>query len=108
MIDEGYSQYMVRELPGLMAKSVVDDRWGIEGLYSQQFSVGIFFFLIVCIFVFTVIVVKFMHSGVSSNSPVSNFKALKKGEKVLFIWIFFGIVVGVMMGISQMLQGYLF
>ena len=108
MIVEIFSKYAVGELPGIVTKSIVDDRWGVEGLYSQKFSVGIFFFLMVCILVFTVIVVKFMNSGTTLKSPAANFKALKKGEKVLFIWIFFGIVVGVMMGISQLLQGYLF
>lgn len=84
---------------------ITDDRWGVEGLYSQQFSVGIFFFLLLCIIVFTVIVVKFMRSGARTTDDGEN--RLKKGERLMFVWIFFGIVVAVIMAAVQLLQGYL-
>lgn len=90
------------------AGSIIDDQWGIEGLYSQQFSVGIFFFLLVCIVVFTVIVIKFMSSGSSSDAADGRAKSLKMGEKVMFFWIFLGIVGAVIMAAMQLLQGYLF
>ena len=89
----------------LRVSSIVDDRWGIEGLYSQQFSVGIFIFLIVCIIVFTMIVFKFMLSGSNSNGQKAG---LKTGEKIMFVWIFIGIIGAVVMAAVQLLQGYLF
>ncbi len=76
------------------------DLWGIEGLYSQQFSVAIFYFLVFSIVIFTVIVFAFMFGGKS--------KSLKRGEKIMFIWIFIGIVVAVVFGAVQMLHGFLF
>jgi hypothetical protein len=72
----------------------------IEGMKSQEFSVGIFYFLIASIVVFTVFVFMFMFKGKASN--------LKQGEKILFIWILLGIVVAVGFGAAQMLHGYLF
>lgn len=73
--------------------------WGIEGMRSQEFSVGIFIFLIICILVFTVVVIKFMRSGKG--------KALKLGEKIMFGWIFFGIVIAIIMAITQIFYGQL-
>jgi hypothetical protein len=72
----------------------------IEGLKSQEFSVGIFYFLIASIIVFTVFVFMFMLKGKQSN--------LKRGEKILFVWILLGVVVAVIFGAAQMLHGYLF
>jgi membrane protease YdiL (CAAX protease family) len=72
----------------------------IEGMRSQEFSVGMFYFLAFCIFVFTVIVLAFMFKGKQKN--------LKTGEKVLFIWILLGVVAAVIFAATQMLDGYLF
>jgi len=72
----------------------------IEGMNSQEFSVGIFYFLIASIIVFTVFVFMFMTKGKTAN--------LKKGEKILFVWILLGIVTAVVFGAAQMLHGYLF
>ena len=33
---------------------------------------------------------------------------LKTGEKLLFIWIMFGVVVAIVFGAAQMMHGYLF
>lgn len=71
----------------------------IEGLKSQEVSVGIFYFLVASIIVFTIFVFMYMFKSKSS---------LKLGEKILFIWILFGVVVAVIFGASQMLHGYLF
>jgi hypothetical protein len=108
MTDNEVPLTLLGNIPEIAVKSIVDDRWGVEGIYSQQFSVGIFFFLIICILVFTVIVIKFM--GTSKVNPETGIKSndLKTGEKILFIWIFIGIVVAVIMGAVQLLQGYLF
>ena len=73
---------------------------GIEGMDSQQWSVGIFVFLIFCVLVFTVIVVKFMTADKVSK--------LKRGEKVMFAWILFGVIAAVIIGAMQLLQGRLF
>ena len=72
---------------------------GIEGMDSQQWSVGIFVFLIFCILVFTVIVLKFM--------TTDRVATLKRGEKVLFAWILFGVVAAIIIGALQLLQGRL-
>lgn len=71
----------------------------IEGMKSQEFSVGIFYFLIASIIIFTVFVFMFMMKSKTN---------LKKGEKILFAWILLGIVTAVVFGAAQMLHGYLF
>jgi hypothetical protein len=72
---------------------------GIEGMDSQQWSIGIFVFLIFCILVFMVIVLKFMTSDKVAT--------LKRGEKFLFAWIILGVVAAVIIGAMQLLQGRL-
>ncbi len=76
------------------------DELGIESERSQQFSVGIFYFLILGIIVFSIISFAFMFKDKT--------KKIKKGEMILFIWIMIGVVVAVLFGASQLLQGYLF
>lgn len=93
---------------GLSVQAITDDRWGVEGLYSQQFSVGIFFFLLLCIIFFTVIVYKFMKSSSQTTGGEKPGKQLKTGEKIMFFWIYLGIVAAVIMAAMQLLQGYLF
>lgn len=93
---------------GLSVQAITDDRWGVEGLYSQQFSVGIFFFLLLCIIFFTVIVFKFMQSSGKTTEQGQPVKRLKTGEKIMFFWIYLGIVAAVIMAVMQLLQGYLF
>ena len=73
---------------------------GVEGVYSQQFSIGVFFFMLLTIIFFSTIVIGFMAG--------KNVKPLKTGEKWLFAWIFLGIVVAVIFGALQLLGGYLF
>ena len=72
---------------------------GIEGMDSQRWSVGIFVFLIFCILVFMVIVLKFMTSDKVAG--------LKRGEKFLFAWIILGVIAAVIIGAMQLLQGRL-
>ncbi len=72
----------------------------IEGMKSQEFSVGIFYFLIASIVVFTIFVFMFMTMGKREK--------LKIGEKIMFVWILLGIVAAVAFGAAQMLHGYLF
>jgi len=73
---------------------------GVDGVYSQEFSIGVFFFMLLAIVFFSTIVIGFMAG--------KNVKGLKAGEKWLFAWIFLGIVVAVIMGSLQLLGGYLF
>jgi heme/copper-type cytochrome/quinol oxidase subunit 2 len=83
----------------------------IEGLSSQQFSVGIFYFLVLAILVFVGIVFMFMLKGRKpSKDKATESKApkLKKGEMVLFAWLLLGVVVAIIFGAAQMLDGYLF
>ena len=82
------------------AAELSDFHSSIESINSQEFSVGIFYFLIASIIVFTIFVFMFMFKDKSSK--------LKKGERILFIWILFGVVVAVIFGAAQMLHGYLF
>ena len=77
---------------------VVDS--GVDGVYSQEFSIGVFFFMLLTIVFFSTIVIGFMAG--------KNVKGLKTGEKWLFAWIFLGIIVAVIMGSLQLLGGYLF
>jgi hypothetical protein len=84
----------------IQAQSPLNEYTGIENIHSQQFSVGIFFFLILGIMLFSGIVIAFMKG--------KNSKSLKVGEKWLFAWIFFGILVSIVFGALQLLGGYLF
>jgi hypothetical protein len=72
---------------------------GIEGMNSQRWSVAIFIFLLFCIIVYSVIVLKFMTSGPSAK--------MRRGEMLLFAWILFGVVAAVIIGAMQLLQGRL-
>ncbi len=73
----------------------------IEGMRSQQFSEAVFAFLLIGIFVFSVIVVIFWFS---KNRP----SEARLGEKIMFAAIVMGIVVAVIFGAMQMVGGILF
>ncbi len=68
---------------------------------SQQFSVGVFFFLMLGIFIFSSIVYSVVFG---KYAP----KTLRLGEKILFGAIIVGIVVAIIFAALQMLSGYLF
>ena len=82
------------------AAELSDFHSSIESVNSQEFSVGIFYFLVASIVVFTIFVFMFMLKDKTSK--------LKKGEKILFVWLLFGVVTAVAFGASQLLHGYLF
>lgn len=86
--------------PPLALAEANDPLSGIEGMRSQEWSVGIFIFLVICILVFAGIVFRFM-----TNSKTSG---LKFGEKVMFAWILLGIVAAIIFGALQLLHGQLF
>jgi hypothetical protein len=73
----------------------------IEGMRSQQFSEGVFAFLLIGIVVFSGIVIALMFS---KNRP----KEVRFGERLMFAAIILGVVVAVIFGAAQMLGGYLF
>ena len=73
----------------------------IEGMRSQQFSNGVFAFMLVTILVFSVIVYAVVFG---KYAP----KTMKTGEKVMFGAIILGIILAVIFGALQMLSGYLF
>jgi branched-subunit amino acid permease len=68
---------------------------------SQQFSEGVFAFLLIGIVVFSGIVIALMFS---KNRP----EKVRLGERLMFSAIILGIVVAVIFGALQMLGGYLF
>jgi len=73
----------------------------IEGMRSQQFSEGVFVFLMVGIVVFSGIIVAVIFS---KNRP----EKMRLGEKLMFTAIIFGVAMAVVFGALQMLNGYLF
>lgn len=73
----------------------------IEGMRSQQFSVGVFFFMLLGILVFSGIVYSVVFG---KYAP----KTMRTGEKVMFGAIILGIIAAVIFGALQMLSGYLF
>lgn len=68
---------------------------------SQQFSTGVFFFMLLGVIVFSGIVFMVMFGN---HAP----KQMRLGEKVMFALIIVGIVVAVIFGALQMLGGNLF
>jgi cytochrome b561 len=73
----------------------------IEGMRSQHFSVGIFLFMLLTIFVFSAIVYSVVFG---KYAP----KTMRLGEKIMFGAIILGIVVAIIFGAMQMLGGILF
>lgn len=73
----------------------------IEGMRSQRFSVGVFIFLILGILVFCTI----MYYVWKDQGPTRN---IRRGEKFMFGAIIGGVIVAVIFGASQMVNGVLF
>jgi len=73
----------------------------IEGMRSQQFSVGVFFFMLIGVAVF---------SGIIYAVAFGKFapKTMKPGEKVMFGAIILGTILAVVFGGLQLLTGDLF
>ncbi|MCI0507396.1 MAG: hypothetical protein L0Z73_14985 [Gammaproteobacteria bacterium] len=71
----------------------------IESMSTQNFSAGMFYFLIFGIIVFLVIASLFMFKDKTQK--------LKTGEKLLFIMILAGVVVAIVFGAAQMMHGFL-
>jgi len=73
----------------------------IEGMRSQQFSVGVFFFLLLGIAGVSAIVYGVLFG---KHAP----KTTRLGERLMFGAIILGIVVAIIFGALQMVVGYLF
>jgi len=74
--------------------------FGIEGMRSQSYSIGILIFLFVSMAVFVgVIRLFYKHTDMSK---------VKTGEKVLMGGIVAGVVVAAIFAIAQLADGYLF
>ena len=71
----------------------------IEGLRSQKFSYGIFVFLVLSLVLFSFIIWLYM--------PRKGKPGMKKGEKVMFGAIMGGVVLAVIIGWVQLIEGYL-
>lgn len=71
----------------------------IEGLRSQEYSYGIFGFLIVSLIFFAIIIWLYI--------PKQGKKPLKTGEKIMFGAIISGIFIAIAMGYLQLIEGYL-
>ncbi len=72
---------------------------GIEGMRSQKFSVGIFIFLIISLILFCYIIYVYL--------PKGRFSGLKTGEKYMFGAIVGGVILAVVIGWLQLIEGYL-
>ncbi|MDQ6991558.1 MAG: hypothetical protein Q9M11_07500 [Mariprofundaceae bacterium] len=74
--------------------------FGIEGMRSQNYSIGILAFLFISMGVFVgVIRLFYKHTDMSQ---------VKTGEKVLMGMIVMGVVVAAIFAVIQLLDGYLF
>jgi hypothetical protein len=73
----------------------------IEGMRSQRFSVGVFFFMLLGVVVFCVIIYSVVFGKFAP-------KTMRTGEKIMFGAIILGVVFAVIFGAMQMLSGYLF
>lgn len=73
----------------------------MEGMRGQEFSVGIFIFMLIGVLVFAGVILRFVWMARRESG-------LKIGEKIMFIWIIFGTIVAVIFGGLQLLQGRLF
>lgn len=93
-------QTLTRMMFLLQERAQPSSYWTIEGMQGYRFSVGIFIFMMAGVLVFAVIVYNFfMHSGPRSG--------IKRGEKIMFMWIVFGMFVAVAIGALQLLYGKL-
>jgi hypothetical protein len=82
-------------------QEVAPSYWTVEGMSTYEFSVGIFFFMLVGVVVFAAIMFRFLRSSGMG-------KGMKKGEKILFLWIAAGTAVAAGFGTLQLLYGRLF
>ena len=100
-IDLILTQWLQTLLPVFRLRIEDADYWTIEGMRSQQFSVGIFIFMLIGIFVFLMIMYQYARFNKSGSR-------LKKGEKIMLAWMIIGVISAVIFGATQLLHGRLF
>jgi branched-subunit amino acid permease len=98
ILDYHYTRLLVSQLSSEISPKL---DLSIEGMRSQQFSEGVFAFLLIGIVVFSGIVIALIFS---KNRP----EEVRFGERMMFAAIILGVVVAVIFGAMQMLGGYLF
>lgn len=76
------------------------DPFTIESMRSKEYSVGIFFFMVLGIAVFSAILYNFFLRAKEEG--------MRKGEKILFAWLVLGVIVAAAFGTVQLLYGHLF
>lgn len=92
---------LVPVLSQAQSETLDPDYWTIEGMRSQEFSIGIFIFMLIGVGVFLMIVYQ-MATNIKGN------ERLKTGEKVMLVCIILGVISAVTFGAMQLLQGRLF
>ncbi len=75
------------------------DQFTIEGLKSQEYSVGIFFFMMAGIVLFAVIIYKFVADARKEG--------MRKGEIAMYAWLVIGLIGAIIYGAAQLLFGQL-
>ncbi|PCH60826.1 MAG: hypothetical protein COC05_03225 [Gammaproteobacteria bacterium] len=75
------------------------DRFTIEGMKSQEYSIGIFIFMLAGIVLFAVIIYKFTRDAIKDG--------MRRGEVLMFAWLIFGLVGAIIYGAAQLLFGQL-
>ncbi len=95
----------VSYLPNLAAAAAEDSSkyvfgidMSIEGLRAKQYSYYIFVFLVLSVILFTYIIYLYLPKGG---------KTLKTGEKIMFGALILGVVVAIVIGWIQLIEGYL-
>ena len=88
------------DLVAQVQDSAEPDPFTIESMRSKQYSIGIFFFMVLGIAVFSAILYNFFLRAKSEG--------MRTGEKILFAWLIIGLVVATAFGASQLLFGHLF
>ncbi|MBK8163609.1 MAG: hypothetical protein IPK65_10875 [Gammaproteobacteria bacterium] len=73
----------------------------IEGMRGEEYSVGIFIFMLIGVLVFAGVILRFVWMAKKESG-------LKTGEKIMFLWIILGTIVAVIFGGLQLLHGRLF
>jgi len=95
-----YSNYF-QYLPTLLVeenKYVFGIDMSIESLRSKEFSEYIFVFLILSLMLFCFIIYLYLPKKLSG---------LKTGEKIMFAAIILGVILAVIIGYIQLIEGYL-
>ena len=72
----------------------------IEGMRGEEYSYGIFIFMLIGVIAFVGVIINFLRRARREGS-------MKRGEQLMFVWIMVGTVVAVIIGALQLLEGQL-